>query len=92
MQPLTEVHQTNHLEPLQESTDRRRNLPWCIDEPLSRQAFFRNSTEEKMPDVEEASERVGPNLKALGDGEVPRLRPSTRAPWWGDPHHLGHEE
>ena len=33
MQPPTEVHQTNHLPPLQESTDRRRSLPWCIEKP-----------------------------------------------------------
>ena len=32
---------------------------------MPRKAFFRNSTEEKMPDVEEASGRGGPNLKAL---------------------------
>ena len=34
-------------------------------EAVPRNAFFRDSTEEKMPAVDVGSERAGPNLKAL---------------------------
>ena len=34
-------------------------------EAVSRKAFFRDSTEVKMPEVDVGSGRVGPNLKAL---------------------------
>ena len=34
-------------------------------EAVSRKAFFRDSTEVKMPEVDEGSGRVGPNLQAL---------------------------
>ena len=77
----TDRRASDHPPPTASRTKGQKVMPALVHcKAVSRNAFFRDSTEAKIPAVDVGSGRAGPNLKAF-DGEIPCLLSPTRASW-----------